>query len=701
MGKANRQRWVWRLWAGGLTFCGAILALAAAFGPVGVAARAKAGSSAVPQSSGTPTLDQYGGQTQYRCSSGAPSHFYLYKDAASQHWWMCDPAGNRFFMLGVEVVDESDAAGYGKILQAKYGDDHYGAFGQILTRLKYYGFNTASDDANWYVLPIQTPAGKGNPVQVPFTWQFHPSDGFKNPSFPFKDVVSTLPPTYTGYRVSSFPDVFDPNFAHYANSSGPGPSPWGPTNPFPNFAALDASPWFLGVTIDDSDRLWGFKLAQPPAAGVGPHTGWMVAADASYQVYTGRWDYLYPDPVMHNKQEWARWLQQTGDSGPGYTSINALNAAWGANYSSFGSSGITVKGELVGTGDGQTTTFTYTLKHTVMDPFSLAVLVGTNTVSGDCPWFDNTGWELHSNADCGANIPTNTGLLGTPVGSPVSGGSIDYTTGALTINFSSPPAAGQKITVNYIYGGWPHALTGGTGLLDEDGTNTWFPSDFHLPDLLTATPPRVDLDLDNFLGHLADGYFSTVASAIRAKIPHHFVISPNFLGAYDRPVIFQQAAKRLDMIMLQDVGDPNQLAAVYQLTKKPILLSERFMANPDSAYAAYPCASGNAPPYACQATQQARGQAYATQLATDLALKGYDGLGYIVGWSYWEMTDKTGEQQNFGLFSRFDNAYDGIEDQMGAQPCAPEITLAGYACGGELGNYGDYLSAVKQANQSW
>lgn len=698
MGEGNRQRWARILWAGGIAFCIALLALAAGFGSVGVTA---SGSSMPPQSSGASGLDVYGGQTQYRCSAAPPSHFYFYKDAASQHWWMCDPAGNRFFMLGVEVVNESDALGYPKVLQAKYGNDHYGAFGQLLMRLQYYGFNTAGDDASWYALPISTPAGNGNPVQVPFTWQINPSDGFKNPSFPFKDVISTLPPSYTGYRVSSFPDVFDPNYASYANSSGPGQSPWGGSNPFPNFSALDASPWLIGVTIDDGDRLWGFKNQSAPAAGVGPHTGWMAAVDAPYEVYTGRWDYIYPDPVMHNKQQFAKWLQQRGDGGPGYTSIQALNEAWGANYSTFGSSGTTVKGEVVGTGDGATTTFTYVLSHTVVDPFSLAVLVGTSTVSGDCPWFDNIGWELHSNNDCGASIPEDTGLLGTPAGSPVSGGTINYTTGALTIEFSTPPAAGQVISVNYIYGGWPHALAGGTGLMDEDGTNAWFPSDFHLPDLLTASPPQVDLDLDNFLGNLADKYFTTLATAVRAKVPHHFVISPNFLGAYDRPVILEQAAKHLDIIMLQDVVDPTQLAAVYQMTNKPILLSERFMANPDSPFAAYPCASGNAPAFACQPTQQARGQAYATQLATDLALKGYDGLGYIVGWSYWEMTDKTGEQQNFGLFSAMDNAYDGLEGLSGPQPCAPEITLPGYACGNELANYGDFLSAVRAANLSW
>ncbi|HEV2488864.1 MAG TPA: Ig domain-containing protein [Candidatus Acidoferrales bacterium] len=645
--------------------------------------------------------DQYGGDMNHPCPSAATGFFYTYQDTADKHWWFCDPAGNRFFMLAVQVVDEVDATGYSKVLTSKYGDDHYPAYSQLLNRLNAYGFNTVGDDSSWYSLAVQTPAGPGNPVSVPFIWQIRPSDGFKNTQFPFKDVVSLTSDAYTGYRVDSYPDVFDANYASYANSIGPGPSPWGNAQPFPSFSALDASPWLIGIDLDDGDRTWGFKNAHLPGSGVGPHTAWLVAADSPYQVYTGRWKILYSDPVMHIKKEFATWLQQTADSGPGYASIAALNAAWGASYSTFGTSGVAVTGEVVGTGDGTTTTFTHTLTHTVADPFSLAIVAGSSIVSGDCPWFDNIGFELHSDNDCGVGIPAGTGLIGTPTGSPIAGGSVNYKTGALTIQFSTAPASGQPITVNYIYGGWPHALAGGTGLMDEDGTNTWFPSDFHLPDLLLASPPQVDLDLDNFLGHMAHQYFSTLASAVRAKVPHHLVFTQEFLGAYDRPVIFQQAGKYVDAVVVQDVDTPSQLANVYQLANKPIFLDERFISNPDSVFSADPCDSADNPSYTCQPTQLARGQAYATQMNTDLALTGADGYGFIVGWNYWEMTDKTSERQNFGLFSALDNAYDGVEDRTGSQPCSPELTLPGFACGGETANHGDFLSSVTAANNLW
>ncbi|HEV2178534.1 MAG TPA: hypothetical protein VGW33_15215 [Terriglobia bacterium] len=638
-------------------------------------------------------LDQYGGDTADPCSGGATGYFYTAKDAVSQHWWFCDPAGNRFFMLGVEVVDYADASGYAKVMTSKYGDTGYDGFSGLLNRLQTYGFNTVGDDSNWYALPVKTNAGAGNSVKLPFIWQIHPSYGFSNSLYPFKDVISTLSAAYTGYRADPLGDFFDPNWTSYANY-GPtgtsGKSPWGASPPFSSFSALDASPWLLGVSLDDGGSTWGFMNATPPASGVGPHPGWMVAATTPNQVYAGRWKIVYPDTVMHSKQEWANWLQQTADSGPGYTSITALNDAWGANYSTFGSSGISVTGEVIGTGNGKTKSFTHTLKHKVVDPWSVAVLEGASTHTGDCPWFDY---------DCGNKITANTGLIGAIGG--VSGGTIDYRAGTLTVTFSTAPASGTAITVNYIYGGWPHGMTGGTGLLDEDGTNPWFPSDFHLPDLLNSNPPRVDLDLDNFAGHLAHQYFSTLQAAVKAKLPHHLVFSQNFLGAYDRPVILQQAGQYLDALIFEDVDDSAQLVTAYGIANKPAFLEERFIANPDSAFAAYACDSTDNPAFACQTTQQARGQAYTAQLALDLGLRGTDGFGFLIGWDYWEMTDKSSERQNFGLWSALDNAYNGAEDLSGSQPCAPEVTLPGYVCGLELQNHGDYLSAVAAANASW
>jgi hypothetical protein len=648
-------------------------------------------------------LDIYGGDINHACPGGATGYFYTYHDTASQHWWFCDPAGNRFFMLAVEVVGSDDAAGYGRVMTKKYGDDHYGGYSHLLSRLQFYRFNTVGDGSSWYALPVETNAGAGNSVKLPFIWQLQPSNGYANPTYPFKDVVSALSDAYTGYRKDSLADVFDPNWTHYANSIG-SPSPWGDTQPFPSFSALDASPWLLGISIDNGDRVWGFKDAQKPD-GV-PSAGWMAATTAPYQIYSGRFQTVYSDPNLYVKQEFANWLQQTEDAGPGYTSIAALNATWGADYSTFGSSGTAVTREVIGTGNGSTTSFTHTLAHVVVDPWSVAILVNGSTLGGDCPWFDNFGGNMKSGRDCatglprGVDLPSGTGTLGGANMKGIVNGTvvskIDYIHGTITVVFNSPPASGASITANYIFGGWPRALTGGTGVLDEDGTSPWFPSPF-----LDSTRPQPAIDLNNFLGQVARQYFSSLASAVRAKLPHHLVFSQNFLGAYDSPIILQQAGNYLDALIFQDVEDSSQLATAYGYSNKPAFLEARFIANPDSPLSAYRCDSENDPPFACQPTQKARGQAYSAQFAVDLNLVGADQYGFIIGWDYWEMTDKTSEHQNFGLWDAKDNAYNGAEDRSGPQPCAPETSVSAYVCGQEPGNYGDFLDAVAQANASW
>src|SRR6266849_9631698 len=57
-------------------------------------------------STSTPTpvagLDQYGGVTSVACPNGPQAHFYTQK--IGDRWWICDPAGNGFFMKGVAAI---------------------------------------------------------------------------------------------------------------------------------------------------------------------------------------------------------------------------------------------------------------------------------------------------------------------------------------------------------------------------------------------------------------------------------------------------------------------------------------------------------------------------------------------------------------------------------------------------------------------
>ncbi len=83
-------------------------------------------------------------------------------------------------------------------------------------------------------------------------------------------------------------------------------------------------------------------------------------------------------------------------------------------------------GELFGTGDGTTTTFSHTMQNPPVLPGSLTVTAGSVTAT-----------------DNGQGTLTGTG---------VSSGSINYSTGAATITYSTAPASGTAITANYSKG---------------------------------------------------------------------------------------------------------------------------------------------------------------------------------------------------------------------------------------------------------
>jgi hypothetical protein len=713
-----------------------------------------------------PHLDRYGGDVRYACPQGARDYFYTYRDAANHHWWYCDPDGHRFVSLAVDVADTlASGRAYAKATSALYGGFRNTCV-PLLKRLQGLGFNTVGVYSSWLFLPVRTQAGPSCAVQEPFIYLINPGERFRKNALDryFKDVVSTAGPIYKGWRGGVFPDVWDPNWSAVVNLTGNG-SPWGRSNPFPSVAALDSSPWLIGVSIDDTDQVWGTRGTAPEMQQ--PVTSWYVAVSPPVQIYSGRWNLIYSDPLMHAKQEWANWLQAntgvtpegnatrssskvtlrfrrghpftihdlltlegcsdhsfntapghpvtvtsvTADSvtymqagadssasactaaqGPGYT-LQALNAAWGSSYTTFGSTAGSVSAESVGTGDGTQTRFTHTLVHHPADPFSLAIVIAGRAVGGDCPWFEGSF--------CQKGLPEGTGAVQAISGSDVTGGSIDYRTGEISVTLGKAPSAGTAITLSYLYDGWPHQVAGGRGLLDEDGSNSWFPNNQRLPELYGHIVPQVDRDLDDFEDHLFQKYYQTLAAAVRAVLPHHLVFSNDWVGPHDRPGVIRQAGRYCDVLIVGEAPNEDEITRnIYDVVRKPLQRFEMIEGSPDSSLNSHPCtyAGGNGgfPAWTCQPTQKARGQRYMTQMRTTLGLQGLDGYGYFIGWNWWQMADNASEMQNYGLFSFLDNAYDGIEDRMQRSK-----DRYGYPRGGEPGDYGDFISSVRAANLLW
>ncbi|MGH9472327.1 MAG: hypothetical protein ACRD1M_06255, partial [Terriglobales bacterium] len=248
-------------------------------------------------------------------------------------WVFVTPAGHPYWMLGVFDVDLSEARFAGPLSGrscslAKYGNEAVWAR-QAVRRLRAWGFNCLAEYASEYALPVPLYGRAGNPERMPFMAMIRPAKfsltnrwGYANA--PVKDLVAATDPTiYRGWRGSTVPDVFDPNFPHYAQGEAAA------------LAARYGHPSFLlGVTCDDADDLYGFGPGPAlPAPRLHPHLGWMVLIANPTQLHNQALGVNYADPRLHSKYALQADLRRK------YGTIARLNQAWGARYRSFDSAG--------------------------------------------------------------------------------------------------------------------------------------------------------------------------------------------------------------------------------------------------------------------------------------------------------------------------------------------------------------------------
>jgi hypothetical protein len=554
---------------------------------------------------------------------------------------------------------------------------------------------------------------------------------------------------------------------------------------------------------------------------------------------------LYSDPKVYSKTAMASppatCSVQTPCSLRDYLykkyngNISALNAAWGSNYTTFDSTGTQVTGELIGTGDGSTKSFTATLAHNPISPESMLIKLNRAAQAGDCPSFQGcnvasggslmgtdsnkivtgiqpwardsqitaldcgecafpaasywlrlawhmkpgfisipsreVGWTFGSGsprviikADNGTTLPANaTGVdiylscrvlsgpashgcaaadspqpsetlqaadISFPNGTweepmaglvngqqlPAAPSSIDYSTGQITLTFSSPIPKGQILTADYIFDGWMY----GTGLMDEDGRHTaWLGSNAICLSPAAAcdgrdnpkatASPRVAADLDAWVTQFSAQYFSTLNRHLKAAAPHMLYFGADTVGTWGAPPrkeILEGAAPYVDGIFTSWFGNqPNAETAVAQflyltqyLGDRPLMNFVTLHAQRDSALSTYDnarCCFG-------LENQAQRGQQWATIISKMLSTPGYNNSFPWVGSVWWGSHDfngTNGEYTNWGLKTPKDNAYDGHEAVAGSNPCS--VPLQNFTCGGEARSYGDAVSAVRSANQLW
>ncbi len=529
-------------------------------------------------------LDQYGGLINAVSPDGATGFFRIER-TASGRWNLVTPVGHYMWLLSVYALNDRMDGGsnYTNVTLSKYPSSSVWA-SQAVSRLKSWGFNAIGPYyalGGHNVLPVSTYNSPPNPHKMPFLRQIDFSYWcLKSATYLTKNVYNgTNPAIFSVAR--DFPDVFDRQWTSCANHFGAN----GGDGLFtPKLTPTEQ--WMIGTWIGDSDYLFGFGKGPNSPEGSHPHLGWVTAIINPNQTTGPGGDlgnkFTYTDTVVHTKQQW-----QTYISGK-YSSVSALNSAWGSNYTTFGSAG-----------------------------------------------------------------------------------------------------------------GWPKSTTGGTGLMDEDGSSPWLGNGS--AGNITGGNTNAATDMDNFLSQIADQYFSVARTACKTPYPNHLVFGPGVLNAQTWTQVLQKAGQYLDVVeVFTNPLYVSNLNNAYNVGGKPLLAYTILEAPSDSEATA---TNLGAPSAACEitnnntsynyTTQPLRGTCYQQLLDRYRTTQGSDLTYPVIGLNWWAWVDKVvgGENNNFGLVSQYDNAYDGLEDQV-----ALGADSWGYTTGSEPHNHGDFLDAAMQEN---
>jgi hypothetical protein len=648
-------------------------------------------------------FDQYGGSVKVQCSS-ATGYFHVEK--ITNRWWFCTPDGNGFWMEGLFDLGPDDhvtnlGTTYDAIAMAKYGDLSMTWGPQQVRRIKSWGFNSVAEFTDGWTWPTWTctssscPAewvnnGGKQPVPVPMTAQVLPSTysliNLNNYApDPVKDTMYGVNLNYYKGYVSVFPDFYDSNFDAWLN---------GDLANDPTVKPLENSPWVIAWISDECDELNGLcgsgpDLATNPPGQQQRNQALMALIMSPIQVANAGFSLVRNVEIYSNSTVFLKSQLQIYLS-TAYGSIGALNTAWGSTYTTFGSTGTQISGESIATGNGSTSSFSKNLANASVSPYTVAVKVNGVIVGADCPqWI-----SVKPCSDVPAGQGSFTGLASaSPAISTSTTGIINYSTGAVTINFQTPPARGAAITVDYIHDGWGS----GTGLLDEDGRHSWIPSD----PVNLGTNVNFNADMSGFLRAMATQYFSVTSTRIKQYAPSNLFLGPGVLGTWsgvaDKNVL-EAAAPYVDGIATTIDYTRTQAELSYiatHLGDKPMIIWHGAHANADSALWRYanhvdtPCNPCN--------TQKDRAQFYTGAVNSFLNTTNTVYNDYtIVGFRWWGYLDSWAEKENWGLVSLQDNPYDGVSAVV-----APGTDPWGYPTGGEEKNYGNFLDDVRTANLQW
>ena len=410
-----------------------------------------------------PTLDQYGGIVGKSCTTTG----YFHAEKSGDRWWLCTPSGNQWWMTSLGGATAAgggcdgstgQCSNYPTIATGKYADldVHWGP--QQNRRLQLWGFGSVGQLSSGYTHPEATCngcngwAGGQQPVKLPVTQTLLVSNyaaiNLNNyAGHPVKNMLYGLNKNYKGWPASIM-DFQDAEFGHWLD---------GYLGTNTAVLTYTKSPWTVGLFLDDTDWFWGMGAGPDfhtiPAGHTNSHVGYMTLITSPMQTFnpdpaSRGVPVLYTDAKVYSKTAMAAPPSACGPGAPcslrDYLyqeyqgNITALNSAWGSNYTTFDSSGISVAGEVIGTGDGATTVFTHTLARTPVSPESVLVRIAGVPQGGDCPWWVSACQAL-----------ANAGTLKGPAGSKILTGESAWASDPYAQDAQGYPAASFWVQVAF------------------------------------------------------------------------------------------------------------------------------------------------------------------------------------------------------------------------------------------------------------
>jgi agarase len=277
-----------------------------------------------------PQLDQYGGYSDLPILEKAP----VWRTAKmNNRWFLVTPDGNAFINLGVYSVGEGqgsdvDGKSYFDYLRNKHTSNEKRICNAQLKRLRKWGFNSVSDYAYDYCRGFEPTVGSKSPYRTPsFNFPINGCDYSRRNARNFidghvKELIRPCNKNYDFYGAKVV-DYFDPKFAQYIEATVQAYSK----------GKTVRDPWFIGISYDEGDNLYGFGAGDDWPGVTNAHLALIVLVTPPYQKTDPDKKWQYSDTETYSKTALKNFLKDR------YSSIEALNRAWHSDYTSFESDG--------------------------------------------------------------------------------------------------------------------------------------------------------------------------------------------------------------------------------------------------------------------------------------------------------------------------------------------------------------------------